>query len=87
MRRQHSGATGHGLRATGCGLRPTLPRPREAVLGCWLAGLCTALRRAPLPDQRRDQLALSRVLASAESLPLPSVLLLRHAGPRGEAPS
>ena len=83
--RLSEGASAAGPRATGCGLRPTLPRPREAVLGCWLAGRCTALRRAPLPEARPARPLPS--LASPESLPLPSVRLLRHAGPRGEAPS
>lgn len=81
--RLSQGASAAGPWAAGHGPRATLLRPPEAVLGCWLAAgwLCGAPPSAAHLCPGRDQLALSGVLA------LPSGLLLRHAGPRGEAPS
>ena len=81
--RLSQGASAAGPWAAGHGPRATLLGPPEAVLGCWLAAgwLCGAPPSAAHLCLGRDQLALSGVLA------LPSGLLLRHAGPRGEAPS
>ena len=55
-----------------------MPNPNQVLRAAGKV-LRADLRRASLPDQRRDQLALSRVLASPESVPLP-IVLLRHAG-------